>query len=99
MFRPRVIPVLLLQNKGLVKTVQFKKPNYIGDPMNAVKIFNEMEADELVFLDITASAEGRIAPIEVIKEIGDEAYMPIAVGGGINTIEHVKQIVQAGAEK
>ena len=99
MFRPRVIPVLLLKNKGLVKTVQFKKPKYIGDPMNAVKIFNDMGADELVFLDITATVEDRIAPIDVVKEIGDEAFMPIAVGGGIKTIEQVKQIITAGAEK
>ena len=99
MFRPRVIPVLLLKNKGLVKTLQFKKPKYIGDPMNAVKIYNDMGADELVFLDITATSENRIAPIDVIKEIGDEAYMPIAVGGGIKTFEHVNQIITAGAEK
>jgi len=99
MFRPRVIPVLLLKNKGLVKTIQFKKPKYIGDPMNAVKIFNDMGADELVFLDITATAENRIASIDVIEEIGDEAYMPIAVGGGIKTFSHVKQIISAGAEK
>lgn len=99
MFRPRVIPVLLLKNKGLVKTIQFKKPKYIGDPMNAVKIFNDMGADELVFLDITATAENRIAPIDVIQEIGDEAYMPIAVGGGIRTFDQVKQIIAAGAEK
>lgn len=99
MFRPRIIPVLLLKNRGLVKTVQFKKPKYIGDPMNAVKIFNDMGADELVFLDITASEENRIAPIDVIEEIGDEAFMPIAVGGGIKKIEHVKKIITAGAEK
>lgn len=99
MFRPRVIPVLLLKNKGLVKTIQFKKPKYIGDPMNAVKIFNDMGADELVFLDITATAENRIAPIDVIQEIGDEAYMPIAVGGGIRSFDQVKQIISAGAEK
>ena len=99
MFRPRVIPVLLLKNQGLVKTIKFNKSKYIGDPMNAVKIFNDMSADELVFLDITAGAENRIAPISVIQEIGDEAYMPFAVGGGIRTFEHVNQIITAGAEK
>jgi cyclase len=99
MFRPRVIPVLLLKYKGLVKTIQFKKPKYIGDPMNAVKIFNDMEADELIFLDITASQENRIPAIEIVQEIGDEAFMPFAVGGGIKTLEHIQQIIKAGAEK
>ncbi len=99
MFRPRIIPVLLLKNKGLVKTVNFKSPTYIGDPMNAVKIFNDMQSDELVFLDITASIENRIPLPEVISGISDEAYMPFAVGGGIRTIEHVRAMIGAGAEK
>jgi imidazole glycerol-phosphate synthase subunit HisF len=99
MFRPRVIPVLLLKGKGLVKTVQFKNPTYIGDPINAVKIFNDMEADELVFLDITATNENRIPSAEIIKRISDEAFMPFAVGGGIKSINDVKSLIQAGAEK
>ena len=99
MFRPRIIPVLLLKDKGLVKTVRFKKPVYIGDPINAVKIFNDMEADELVFLDITATSENRGPSVEVISKIGDEAFMPFAVGGGIRSAADVKQIINAGAEK
>lgn len=99
MFRPRVIPVLLLKDKGLVKTIKFSKPTYIGDPINAVKLFNEMEADELVFLDITATNENRTPSFELIKQIGDEAFMPFAVGGGIKTISDIKNIIAAGAEK
>ncbi|HEX2787443.1 MAG TPA: AglZ/HisF2 family acetamidino modification protein [Ignavibacteria bacterium] len=99
MFRPRVIPCLLLKHLGLVKTVKFKDPTYIGDPINAVKIFNELEADELAFLDITASKENRLIDIELVKRIGKEAFMPFAVGGGIKSIEEVKRILGSGAEK
>jgi len=99
MFRPRVIPVLLLKDKGLVKTVKFQSPTYIGDPINAVKIFNDLEADELVFLDIDASRENRTIPLELAKEIGDEAYMPFSVGGGIKSVEQISQIIKKGAEK
>ena len=99
MFRPRIIPVLLLKGKGLVKTTKFKKPNYIGDPINAVKIFNDFKADELVFLDIEATKQKRITPLETIKEIGEEAFMPFSVGGGIREIEDVRSIISAGAEK
>ena len=99
MFRPRVIPCLLLKDKGLVKTIKFQNPTYVGDPMNAVKIFNDAKADELVFLDITATNEGRIPNIEVIKNIAEEAFMPFAVGGGINHIDQVRDLINAGAEK
>ena len=99
MFRPRVIPCLLLKDKGLVKTIKFKNPTYVGDPINAVKLFNDFEADELVFLDIKASMENRTPPLELIQKIGNEAFMPFAVGGGIKTVEDMKQIIQAGAEK
>jgi cyclase len=99
MFRPRVIPVLLLKGLGLVKTIKFKDPSYIGDPMNAVKIFNDLEADELAFVDITATKEGRIASLNLIKRIVEEAFMPISVGGGICQIKQVKDIIEAGAEK
>lgn len=99
MFRPRVIPTLLLKDKGLVKTVKFSKPTYIGDPINAVKIFNEMEADELVFLDVSATNENRTPSFDLIKQIGDEAFMPFAVGGGIKNIADIKKIISAGAEK
>lgn len=99
MYRPRVIPVLLLKDKGLVKTVKFNKSRYIGDPINAVRIFNDLEADELVFLDIIASKEKRTISLDLVKEIGDEAYMPFAVGGGITSIHDVEEILKAGAEK
>jgi cyclase len=99
MFRPRVIPVLLLKDKGLVKTVKFNKSRYIGDPINAVRIFNDLESDELVFLDITASKENRTIDIDLVKEIGDEAFMPFAIGGGIKNLSQVEQILSGGAEK
>ena len=99
MFRPRVIPVLLLQNGGLVKTVRFSSPVYVGDPINAVKIFNDLEADELVFLDIMASKEGRTISSELVKQIGDEAFMPFSVGGGITDVGQAAEIVALGAEK
>jgi cyclase len=99
MFRPRVIPVLLLKNNGLVKSEGFKQHTYIGDPINAVRIFNDLRADELVFLDIDASAQGRCISPELVKDIGDEANMPFAVGGGIRTIGQIRDLIHAGAEK
>lgn len=99
MFRPRVIPILLLKNLGLVKSVRFKDYRYIGDPINAVKIFNDLKADELVFLDILASKEKRTISLDFVRNVGDEANMPFAVGGGIRTIQEIKEIVNAGAEK
>jgi cyclase len=99
MFRPRIIPVLLLKNQGLVKSKRFKDHRYIGDPINAVKIFNDLKADELVFLDITASSEKRLTSLELIKNIGEEANMPFAVGGGIRTLEDIRKIISVGAEK
>lgn len=99
MFLPRLIPVLLLKGKGLVKTTKFSNPRYIGDPINAVKIFNDLKADELVFLDITASMEGRTISVELVREIGDEAFMPFGFGGGVDSIRIIEQILKAGAEK
>jgi len=99
MFRPRIIPVLLLNNLTLVKSVGFKKYKYIGDPINAVRIFNDSKADELVFLDINATKENRLIPLSFVKDVGEEANMPFAVGGGIKTIEQIIQIINAGAEK
>jgi len=99
MFRPRIIPVLLLKDQVLVKTVRFGNPKYIGDPINAVKIFNDLKADELVFLDIHASREGRCISSDFVREVGEEANMPFAVGGGISTIEQIKALINAGAEK
>jgi imidazole glycerol-phosphate synthase subunit HisF len=99
MFRPRVIPVLLFKDNGLVKSKAFKDHRYIGDPINAVKIFNDLKADELVFLDITATAEKRMIPVGFIKDIGEEANMPFAAGGGIRSIEDIRKVIAAGAEK
>lgn len=99
MFRPRVIPVLLLKNKGLVKSTKFKDHRYIGDPINAVKIFNDLKADELAFLDILASKEGRLISLDFVSKVGEEANMPFAVGGGIGTIDDIQKIIAAGAEK
>ncbi len=99
MFRPRVIPALLLKDLGLVKSVKFKNYNYIGDPINAVKIFNETKADELVFLDILASKEKRCIPLDFVRKVGDEANMPFAVGGGIRTRQDIRNMLTNGAEK
>ena len=99
MYRPRVIPILLLKEMGLVKSKKFKDYRYIGDPINAVKIFNDLKADELVFLDINASKEKRLISLDFVRNVGDEANMPFAVGGGIRSIDNIKSIINAGAEK
>lgn len=99
MYRPRIIPVLLLKNLALVKTVHFKNPNYIGDPINAVRIFNDMKADELVFLDLEATAQNRLISLDFVANVGEEASMPFAVGGGIRSLEDIRKILAAGAEK
>lgn len=95
----RVIPTLLLKGKGLVKTVNFKNPNYLGDPINAVRIFNEKEVDELVLLDIEASKEKKEPNYLWIKDIVSESFMPIGYGGGINSIDQIKKIFDLGVEK
>ena len=99
MYRPRVIPVLLLKNQGLVKSIKFQKYRYIGDPINAVKIFNDLKADELVFLDILSSKQKTSISLDFVKKVGDEANMPFAVGGGIRSISQIKEILKSGAEK
>jgi cyclase len=99
MFRPRIIPVLLLKNLALVKSIQFKNHRYIGDPINAVRIFNDLKADELVFLDIEASKNNRLISLDFVKNVGEEACMPFSVGGGVKSIEDIKAIINAGAEK
>jgi imidazole glycerol-phosphate synthase subunit HisF len=99
MYRPRVIPVLLLRGNGLVKTKQFRNNKYIGDPINAVRIFNDLEADELVFLDIMATKENKTVFVDLVKQIGDEAFMPFAVGGGIRNLKDAVALINAGAEK
>ena len=99
MFRPRVIPILLLKNNGLVKSIKFKNYRYIGDPINAVKIFNDLRADELVFLDILATREKKTISLDFVRRVGNEANMPFSVGGGIRTIKQINDIIKAGAEK
>lgn len=95
----RVIPTLLLKNSGLVKTRQFKNPVYIGDPINAVRIFNEKEVDELVLMDIMASTEGYEPKYDWIKDIVSESFMPIGYGGGIKNVEQAKKLYDTGIEK
>lgn len=99
MYRARVIPCLLVRGHGLVKTRKFKDPVYVGDPINAVRIFSEKEVDELVVLDIDASREGREPNYELISEIAGECFMPVAYGGGIRTLEQVRRLIRSGVEK
>lgn len=99
MIRPRVIPCLLLKNDGLVKTVKFKDPKYLGDPINIVRIFNDKEVDELIFLDIIATVENRPPNFELLGKITSECFMPLGYGGGIRTLEDVKKLLAIGVEK
>lgn len=99
MLKTRIIPALLLQNESLVKTVKFSKPGYIGDPINTVRIFNELEVDELVFLDITATNEKRDPNLKILSEIANECFMPLGYGGGINSLEQARKIFSIGFEK
>jgi cyclase len=99
MLKRRTIPCLLLKDKGLVKTIKFKNPKYIGDPINAVKIFNDKEVDELIFLDITATIEKRNPQFDLIKDIARECFMPFAYGGGIRNIDDARKMLKLGAEK
>jgi cyclase len=95
----RIIPCLLLRNKGLVKTVKFKESTYVGDPINTVKIFNEKEVDEIFFLDIDATKTKREPPYELIQNIASECFMPFAYGGGIQSLQQIDKIIKSGAEK
>jgi len=99
MFVPRVIPCLLLHQGGLIKTVRFKNPRYIGDPINTVRIFNEKEVDELIILDIDATSENREPNYSVIEDIVSEAFMPVCYGGGVTSIEQMRRLFWAGVEK
>lgn len=99
MYRPRIIPVLLLKDKVLVKSTRFKDHKYIGDPINAVSIFNGLRADELFVFDIEASKNKRLISLDFVKNVGEEARMPFAVGGGVRTIDDIRRLVNAGAEK
>lgn len=99
MLKTRVIPILLLSNKALVKGVKFKNHKYVGDPINTVKIFNDKEVDELAILDISASISGKKPDFELLESIASEAFMPLAYGGGISTIEDAKKLFKMGFEK
>lgn len=99
MLSARVIPALLLKNDALVKTVNFKNPGYIGDPINTCRIFNELEVDELCFLDITASKEKREPNYSILKEISSECFMPLSYGGGITNVDMAEKIFKIGFEK
>lgn len=99
MYRPRLIPVLLLQKNGLYKSQSFRDHQYVGDPINAVRIFNDARIDELVFLDIDATREGRCIDLSWVKKIAEEADMPLSIGGGITTVEQMKSIISLGVEK
>jgi len=96
---PRVIPTLLLKDSGLVKGIRFKNHKYVGDAMNAVRIFNDKGADEIFLLDITASSRGTTLDEEFVQRVADECYMPFGVGGGISTVEQIGRLVRSGAEK
>jgi cyclase len=99
MLRPRIIPCLLVRNKGLVKTVRFNDPKYVGDPINAVKIFNEKEVDELIVLDIDATVNGAEPDYLMIKNLATECRMPLCYGGGVKSVQQAKKIVSLGVEK
>lgn len=99
MLKTRVIPCLLLKDGGLVKTIRFADPKYVGDPINTIKIFNDKEVDELLLLDISASREGKGPAFSTIAQIASECFMPVCYGGGVSTLEQAKRIVGMGVEK
>jgi len=99
MLRPRIIPSLLLHDKGLVKTVNFKSPKYVGDPINAVRIFNEKEVDELAFFDIDASVLNKEPDYTLIEKLANQSRMPLCYGGGVKTVEQAQRIFSLGIEK
>lgn len=99
MYYARVIPCLLLRGNGLVKTRKFKDPVYIGDPVNAMRIFSEKEVDEIIVLDIEASKKGTEPNYDLIEEMAGEAFMPVAYGGGVRTLDQVRRLIRCGIEK
>ncbi len=96
---PRIIPSLLLKERGFVKTIKYKNPQYIGDPFNTVKIFNSLEADEIMITDIEATKKGIDPDFDFLKEIASECFMPISYGGGIKNVDHIGKLIQCGIEK
>ena len=99
MLQPRIIPCLLIKDNGLVKTVNFKNPTYVGDPINVVKIFNEKEVDELILLDVNSPRDNYEINYELISKIASECRMPLCYGGGIKDIDEIKKIISLGVEK
>jgi cyclase len=99
MLATRVMPCLLMTNGALVKTVQFKNPTYVGDPVNAVRIFNQKEVDELILIDISATAENRGIDFATLEKVASECFMPICYGGGVKTIEDMRRLYTLGIEK
>ncbi len=99
MLRPRIIPSLLIHEKGLVKTVNFKSPKYVGDPINAVRIFNEKEVDELVFFDIDATVLNKEPDYVLIEKLANQSRMPLCYGGGVKTVKQAQKIFSLGIEK
>ena len=99
MLKSRIIPCLLISNGALIKTREFKDPKYVGDPLNAVRIFNEKHADELVVLDIDVSRKNLKPNFDLISKIANESSMPLCYGGGIKTIDDIEKIIHLGVEK
>jgi imidazole glycerol-phosphate synthase subunit HisF len=99
MLQTRIIPCLLLKGESLVKTIKFSRPSYIGDPINTVRIFNDLEVDELIFLDIEATKQKRGPDYKILTEIANECFMPLSYGGGIRTLEDIRKIFYIGFEK
>lgn len=99
MLKSRIIPCLLLRGRGLYKTIKFASPKYVGDPVNAVKIFNEKEVDEILIMDITATPEKRNPNYELIGDIASECFMPLAYGGGVTSVDQIRKLHRVGVEK
>jgi cyclase len=99
MLKQRIIPCLLIKNGGLVKTLKFKNPKYVGDPINAIRIFNDKEVDELMVIDIMATKERREPDFALIEQFAGECFMPLCYGGGINSVDQVKRLFSLGVEK
>lgn len=99
MLRPRIIPVLLVRNNGLVKTRNFGEDKYVGDPLNAVRIYNEKSVDELIVLDIDATTRNQPPDMQLIRKLANECRMPLCYGGGIKSIDQARQIIALGVEK
>jgi cyclase len=99
MLRPRIIPCLLVRNGGLVKTVNFGADKYVGDPINAVRIFNEKEVDEIMVIDIDATAQRREPSYDLVRKLAAECRMPLCYGGGVKTVDQYERLVELGVEK